>query len=293
MTEPTEEFLEMLAKSASHQLAIDRIEELEEAVRELTNRIERLEGSDETHQDHIPFEKALRDATVWRIGPVPKTGMYKIRYEGDEARVFYHQGDTPSNTSLSDDSKIIFEWSGPLESKISVEREKMERLGRRKVMKCPYCGYESLNQINDVNRCRSCGDFWTLKQQSEIEALKKQLALCRKTLWLFHPDPLGIKYGDDGEMQLNGHDFLREPIEDLINITRKAIQKELSTLQERLREADIIIKGFIAIVNDSRGVDGYHLNGNIAEWGEFEEPALAEEYIQKYAAKKLKGANHA
>ena len=29
MTEPTEEFLEMLAKSASHQLAIDRIEELE------------------------------------------------------------------------------------------------------------------------------------------------------------------------------------------------------------------------------------------------------------------------
>ena len=49
MTEPTEEFLEMLAKSASHQLAIDRIEELEEAVRELTNRIERLEGKDEIH----------------------------------------------------------------------------------------------------------------------------------------------------------------------------------------------------------------------------------------------------
>ena len=47
MTEPTEEFLEMLAKSASHQLAIDRIEKLEEAVRELTNRIERLEGSGE------------------------------------------------------------------------------------------------------------------------------------------------------------------------------------------------------------------------------------------------------
>ena len=157
-------------------------------------------------------------------------------------------------------------------------------------MKCPEC--ELLDGMHQYG-CSLARTAREREQQSEIEALKKQLALCRKTLWLFHPDPLGIKYGDDGEMQLNGHDFLREPIEDLINITRKAIQKELSTLQERLREADIIIKGFIAIVNDSRGVDGYHLNGNIAEWGEFEEPALAEEYIQKYAAKKLKGANHA
>ena len=49
MNEPTEEFLEMLSKSASHQLLIDRIEELEEAVRELTNRIERLEGKNEIH----------------------------------------------------------------------------------------------------------------------------------------------------------------------------------------------------------------------------------------------------
>ena len=43
MNEPTEEFLEMLAKSASHQLAIDRIAELEEVVRELEARVERLE----------------------------------------------------------------------------------------------------------------------------------------------------------------------------------------------------------------------------------------------------------
>jgi hypothetical protein len=25
-------------------------------------------------------------------------------------------------------------------------------------MKCPYCDYESLNQLNTVNYCRSCGD---------------------------------------------------------------------------------------------------------------------------------------
>ena len=30
------------------------------------------------------------------------------------------------------------------------------------------------------------------------------------------------------------------------------------------------LKAMVAITNDSRGVDGYHLNGDIAEWDEFD-----------------------
>lgn len=39
------------------------------------------------------------------------------------------------------------------------------------------------------------------------------------------------------------------------------------------------LEGFLAIVSDSTGVAGYHLNGEIAEWREFEEVAMAEEAL--------------
>lgn len=39
--------------------------------------------------------------------------------------------------------------------------------------------------------------------------------------------------------------------------------------------------GLISITNDSAGVAGYHLNGAIAEWDEFEEVAAAIEAITK------------
>lgn len=31
------------------------------------------------------------------------------------------------------------------------------------------------------------------------------------------------------------------------------------------------LEGLLAIINDSKGVDGWHLNGDIAFWSEFEE----------------------
>jgi len=41
------------------------------------------------------------------------------------------------------------------------------------------------------------------------------------------------------------------------------------------------LKGMIAIVDDSHGVSGYHLNGDVAEWDEFEEIEAAAEAIKK------------
>ena len=48
---------------------------------------------------------------------------------------------------------------------------------------------------------------------------------------------------------------------------------------EKLVEA---LEGFLAIVSDSSGVAGYHLNGDIAKWGEFEEVVMAEEALAIY-----------
>ena len=40
---------------------------------------------------------------------------------------------------------------------------------------------------------------------------------------------------------------------------------------ERLKVLEEVLSGVLAIVNDSQGVAGYHNNGDIADWDEFEE----------------------
>jgi len=42
------------------------------------------------------------------------------------------------------------------------------------------------------------------------------------------------------------------------------LEVEIDCLRSALRD-------FLNIIDDSRGVAGYHLNGNVAEWGEFPE----------------------
>lgn len=42
------------------------------------------------------------------------------------------------------------------------------------------------------------------------------------------------------------------------------------------------LEGLLSIVSDSSGVAGYHLNGDIAHWGEFEEVEMAEEALAIY-----------
>lgn len=51
---------------------------------------------------------------------------------------------------------------------------------------------------------------------------------------------------------------------------------ETSALVRQLRDA---LQGFLNIVGDSRGVDGYNLNGAIAEWDGFPEVEAAESAI--------------
>jgi len=53
----------------------------------------------------------------------------------------------------------------------------------------------------------------------EIEAVKKENKKLRELLWLNHGCPIGMLYGDDGEMQCNKCmiDFKRDSIEDIIN----------------------------------------------------------------------------
>lgn len=52
-----------------------------------------------------------------------------------------------------------------------------------------------------------------------------------------------------------------------------------------LYEIISVLEGFLYIVQDSDGVGGYHLNGNLAYWDEFEEVAQAQELLEKIKCK--------
>ena len=46
------------------------------------------------------------------------------------------------------------------------------------------------------------------------------------------------------------------------------------------------LEGLLAVVSESSGVAGYHLNGAIAKWDEFEDVAMAEEALALYRQQK-------
>ena len=56
------------------------------------------------------------------------------------------------------------------------------------------------------------------------------------------------------------------------------INDELVAMNKELLAA---LEGVMSIVDESNGVSGYHMNGDIADWGEFEEVGLAYDAIAK------------
>ena len=57
-------------------------------------------------------------------------------------------------------------------------------------------------------------------------------------------------------------------------------QIEIQQLTKEKAELKHALQGMLAIVADSRGVAGYHLNGNTAEWDEFDEVDAAQRAIE-------------
>ena len=67
--------------------------------------------------------------------------------------------------------------------------------------------------------------------------------------------------------------------EALTEINRLQLEenKQLAEDNAKLREA---LQGLVAVVGESTGVCGYHLNGDIAEWDEFGEVAVALQLLE-------------
>lgn len=79
------------------------------------------------------------------------------------------------------------------------------------------------------------------------------------------PEPDCIFESDDISSRLPG---------DVLN-------KQIKDLQFKNNELVNCLKRFMDIVGDSDGVAGYHLNGDIAEWDDFNEVFMAAELLDE------------
>lgn len=64
-------------------------------------------------------------------------------------------------------------------------------------------------------------------------------------------------------------------------IEARGLKRQIAELQAQRDELLAALQGMLNIVNDSRGVAGYHLNGDTAEWDEFDEVDAAEAVIAR------------
>ena len=61
----------------------------------------------------------------------------------------------------------------------------------------------------------------------------------------------------------------------------KAVDDDIAQLTAQRDQLLVALQGMIDITSDSQGVAGYHLNGEVADWGEFEEWQAACDAIAK------------
>ena len=73
-----------------------------------------------------------------------------------------------------------------------------------------------------------------------------------------------------------GRNKIVDPDADVLELHPRFAQ-----VQAQRDELLAALRGMLAIVNDSRGVAGYHLNGDTAEWDEFDEVDAARAAIAK------------
>ena len=89
-------------------------------------------------------------------------------------------------------------------------------------------------------------------------------------------------YGEDG----SGNEG---SVEVCIITLLESASVSLNEKDDRIKNLENAISGLLNIAEDSGGGGGYHQNGDIAKWGEFEEIAIAKELIgEQQCTKKRK-----
>lgn len=94
--------------------------------------------------------------------------------------------------------------------------------------------------------------------------------------WFHHP-PSGSQHPAGG--------FVTDPAESTL-ICHVHHSQEWGRLIAAAPKMLEVLKGLLSIVDESKGVAGYHLNGDIAEWDEFDDVNTARRLIVKIQGEK-------
>lgn len=106
-------------------------------------------------------------------------------------------------------------------------------------------------------------------------------------------DKIGANLGDIVDqtaaqyIQINSMLAMRKHLLAQIDQLKMLAKANADAMSKALGQRNALMDALgkvLAITEDSRGVAGYHLNGNMAEWGEFEEVAAAYELVNNIEA---------
>lgn len=102
------------------------------------------------------------------------------------------------------------------------------------------------------------------------------------------PEGVPVRFCEDTALSLAERTFSTEVdeqlAEDIIQYARRLHSRY--TAPQPTPEVVEALEGLLAIVSESFGVAGYHLNGKQAKWSEFEEVEMAEEALAIYRQKR-------
>lgn len=87
-------------------------------------------------------------------------------------------------------------------------------------------------------------------------------------------------------------DLMRDRLSASAAGAGQAGQPTYSELLAQRDELAKALRGMLSIVDDSHGVAGYHLNGNVADWGEFEEVDAACAALSRIKGETTLAASH-
>lgn len=106
-------------------------------------------------------------------------------------------------------------------------------------------------------------------------------------------DKIGANLGDIVDqtaaqhIQINAMLAERKHLQAQIDQFKMLAKANADAMSKALEQRNALMDALgkvLAITEDSRGVAGYHLNGNMAEWGEFEEVGAAYELVNDIKA---------
>lgn len=126
-------------------------------------------------------------------------------------------------------------------------------------LKCDNCGRTTNVSVAKLGEQCTCGGFYRLNQPSQ----EKNEDICEAC------NGMGMM---ETEYQ-RGNNTYTTPTTIPCEICRSRPKNKENELRE-------VLKNLLGIINDSNGVYGYHLNGDDANWDEFEEVETAKKALE-------------